>query len=158
VAGCGLKETNHGPPGHPGDLQSPRSLLVTQSDIKEVGAGSPYGVVLRWWRAMQRGSVRGVRRSYGNDIGVAQAKREVRGFAPRFSQPVEPQTERDGDRATVDAVVRSAIRLGDTPSVINVQDVPASFVLDHGSSGWRLRPGAFARYRNARFDAIANVD
>jgi hypothetical protein len=158
AAGCGLKETGDGPPAHPGDLASPRSLLITQSDVKGVGAGSPYGVVLRWWRALQRGSVAEVRRSYGGAVGVREAKREIREFAPRFSQPVEPDTQRHRDHATVDVVVRSAVRLGDIPGVVNVQDLPASFALDRRGAGWRLRPGAFARYRNARFDAIAHID
>ncbi len=158
AAGCGLKETGEGPPAHPGNIDAPRSLLVTPGDIRGAGAGSPYGVVLRWWRALQRGSVPGVRRSYGGAVGAREAKREIHEFAPRFSQPVEPDTQRHRDHATVDVVVRSAVRLGDIPGVVNVQDLPVSFALDRGGTGWRLRPGAFARYRNARFDAIAHMD
>lgn len=158
AAGCGLKETGEGPPVHPGNIDGPRSLLVTRGDIRGVGAGSPYGVVLRWWRALQRGSVQGVRRSYGGKVGVKEARREINDFAPRFSQPVEPSTERSGNRARVDVVVRLAVRLGDIPGVVNIQDVPTSFALRRRGSVWTLRPGAFARYRNARLDAIAHMD
>jgi hypothetical protein len=153
AVGCGFEKDTGGPPVHPGNLEGPRSLLIRDSDIEEAGATSPYGVVLGWWQALQRGDVDGVKRSYG-DISTRQAKREIRDFAPRFSQPVEPEVETQHHHARLDTVVRSAIRLGDIPTVVSIRDVPVSFALDRRHHRWELRAGAFSRYRKARLDSL----
>ena len=153
--GCGIDKSRNGPPFHPGNIQSPRSLLVTNSDIEGIGASTPYGAVLRWWRALQRGDAKGVQRSYAGHVSAAAARRQVHDFQPRFSQPVEPQVDAGHRRATVDAVVRAAIRLGDLPTVVNVNDVPVSFDLVRGHPGWKLSANSFGRYHRAVLDELA---
>jgi hypothetical protein len=153
--GCGIDESKQGPPFHPGNIDEPRSLLVTSSDIEGIGASSPYGVVLAWWRALQREDVRGVQRSYAGRVSVGTARRQIRDFEPRFSQPVGPAEDESGKHATVDVVVRAAIRLGDLPNVIGVHDFPASFDLVRTGAGWRLRANAYGRYQRALLDALA---
>jgi hypothetical protein len=154
LVGCGFEKDTGGPPSHPGNLEGPRSLLIRNSDIEEAGATSPYGVVLGWWQALQRENVDGVKRSYGGRISTRQAKREIRDFAPRFSQPVEPEVEAQHHHARLDTVVRSAVRLGDIPTVVSIRDVPVSFALERRHHRWELRAGAFSRYRKARLDSL----
>lgn len=153
--GCGVDESTQGPPFHPGNIESPRSLLVSDGDIEGIGASSPYGAVLRWWRALQRGDVAGLERSYEGPIGTAKARRQIRDFEPRFSQPVVPTEDEGHKRATVEVLVRAAVRLGDMPNVISVHDVPASFDLVRRGSEWRLRNNAYGAYRRAVLDELA---
>ncbi len=153
--GCGADESKQGPPFHPGNIERPQSLLVTSGDVEGIGASTPYGVVLGWWRALQRGDVKGVQRSYAQRVSAGAARRQIRDFEPRFSQPVEPTEDEGRKRATVEVVVRAAIRLGDLPNVIGVHDFPASFDLVRTGAGWRLRANAYGRYRRALLDALA---
>jgi hypothetical protein len=153
--GCGIDESRNGPPFHPGNIQSPRSLLVTKSDIEGVGAETPYGAILRWWRALQRRDAKGVKHSYSDHVSAAAARRQVHDFQPRFSQPVEPTVEAGHSRATVDLVVRAATRLGDLPTVVNVNDVPVTFDLVRSHPGWKLRSNSFGRYHSAVLDDLA---
>lgn len=153
--GCGIDESRNGPPFHPGNIQSPRSLLVTKGDIQGVGAETPYGAILRWWRALQRGDAKGVQRSYSDHVSARVARRQVNDFQPRFSQPVEPTVDAGHSRATADLLVRAATRLGDLPTVVNVNDVPVSFDLVRSHPGWKLRSNSFGRYHRAVLDDLA---
>ncbi len=153
--GCGTDESAQGPPFHPGNIDSPRSLLVSDDDIDGIGASSPYGEVLRWWQALQRGDVGALKRSYEKPIGTAKARRQIRDFQPRFSQPVVPAEDEGRKRATVEVLVRAAIPLGDMPNVISVHDVPTTFDLVRVGSGWRLRSNAYRAYQHAVLDELA---
>jgi len=153
--GCGIDESRNGPPFHPGNVQSPRSLLVTRSDIEGIGASTPYGAVLRWWRALQRGDVKGVQRSYAGHVSASTARHQIHTLQPRTSQPVTPETDAGHSRATVDVLVRSAVRLGDLPTVVNVTDLPVSLDLVRGHPGWKLRTNSFGRYHRAVLDELA---
>ncbi len=153
--GCGVDESRQGPPFHPGNIDSPHSLLVSGGDIDGIGATSPYGAVLRWWRALQRGDVADLKRSYAGKVSTAEARRQIRDFQPRFSQPVVPTEDEGRKRATVEVLVRAAVRLGDMPNVVGVHDVPATFELVRSGSGWKLRDNAYGAYRRALLDQLA---
>jgi hypothetical protein len=154
-SGCGVDESEQGPPFHPGNFDTPRALLVSGDDIEGIGATSPYGAILGWWRALQRGDVAALKRSYVEPITTAKARRQIRSFEPRLSQPVVPEEEEGRTRATVEVLIRTAVRLGDMPKVISVHDVPATFELERRSSEWRLRNNAYGAYRRALLDDLA---
>jgi hypothetical protein len=154
-SGCGVDESQQGPPFHPGNIDSPRSLLVSGEDVEGIGADSPYGAILGWWRALQRGDVAALKRSYVEPITTAKARRQIHAFEPRLSQPVVPDEEEGRNRATVELLVRAAVRLGDMPNVISVHDVPTTFELERKGSEWRLRNNAYAAYRRALLDDLA---
>jgi hypothetical protein len=150
AAGCGTHERREGPPFEPGDIASPRSLVVTNSDIQEIGPTTPYGAVLRWWQALQLRDAAGVRRSYAGFVSRTEVRREIHSFAPRSSQPVDPRILMHGDEATVGVTVRAATRLADSPRVVSITDFPTSFALLRKPEGWRLRPGSFQRYLDGK--------
>jgi hypothetical protein len=143
--GCGTNESRDGPPFEPDNIEGPRSLLVTNTDIEEVGASTPYGVALRWWQALQLADVEGVKRSYAVRISSREARRQIDDFQPRFSQPIDPKVETQDNQATVDAIVRTATPFPPTPSVVRVIDFRVRFYLLRDTAGWRLR---ISSYRN----------
>jgi hypothetical protein len=153
--GCGTDESRDGPPFHPGNIDSPHSLLVTKSDIEGIGASTPYGAILRWWRALQQGDVKGVQRSYAEHVSANTVRRQIHDLRPRTAQPVTPEVEAGHDRATVDTLVRAAVRLGDLPTVVNVTDIPVTFDLVRSHPGWKLRANAYGRYHSAVLDELA---
>jgi hypothetical protein len=150
LAGCGTNERREGPPFEPRDIAGPRSLLVTNTDIQEIGATTPYGAVLSWWRALQLRDAAGVRRSYAGFVSAKEVRREIHRFAPRSSQPVDPRVLLHPDEATVGVTVRAATRLAESPRVVSITDFPTSFALVREPEGWRLRPGAFQRYLDGK--------
>jgi hypothetical protein len=152
--GCGIDESRNGPPFHPGNIESPGSLLVTKNDVEEIGASTPYGAILRWWRALQQRDVKGVQRSYAEHVKASTARRQIHDLRPRTAQPVQPEVDAGHNRATVDVLVRAAVRLGDLPTVVNVNDVPVSLDLVRSHPGWKLRANSFARYRAAVLDDL----
>ena len=141
-----MNENRDGPPFEPGDIDGPRSLLVTDNDIKEVGASTPYGAVLRWWQALQLRDAAGVQRSYTGVVRPNEVRHQIHHFAPRFSQPIDPNVQTQSDQAKVGTVVRVATRLAKAPKVVSITDFPASFALTRTASGWKLRPGAYRAY------------
>jgi hypothetical protein len=153
--GCGMEEGGQGPPVHPGDIERPRSLLLGTGDVKRVGSSTPYGALLRWWRALQEGDVRALQRSYAGRVGASTARRQIDEFEPPFAQPVKPTEDEGRKRATVEVTVRAAVRLGDLPHVIGVHDFPASFELVREGSRWKVRDNAYTRYRHALLDELA---
>jgi hypothetical protein len=148
--GCGMDKSKEGPPFEPDNLDGPRSLLITNSDIEAVGASTPYAVVLRWWQALQHGEVRAVKRSYAGRMSSREAKREIDRFHPRFSQPVEPEVQTQGNRATVRTTVRAATRSAEAPSVVSINDFGATFALVREAGGWKLRDDSYSRYIERR--------
>jgi hypothetical protein len=153
--GCGVDEQRQGPPFHPGNIDSPSSLLISEDDINGIGASTPYGAILRWWRALQRGDVEQLRRSYAGAVSSSKARHQIRDFQPRFSQPVVPTEDEGHKRATVEVLLRAAVRLGDTPKVIGVHDVPATFDLVRSGPGWKLSKDAYATYQRAILGELA---
>jgi hypothetical protein len=145
--GCG---TDEGPPFEPGDIDGPESLLVTNSDIERAGRYTPYGVVLRWWRALQGGYVNRLKQSYLLRISSREARRQIEGFAPRTSQPIDPQVRTEGKRANMEVRVRTASHLADTPGVVSVRDFKAHFYLVLTLAGWKLLPASYLSYANGR--------
>jgi hypothetical protein len=148
--GCGTNENRDGPPFEPGDIDSPRSLQITNSDVEEVGRSTPYGVVLSWWQAMQRKDVAAVQRLYAGGIGKNAAKRQIRGLQSPRSQPINPDVQTQGRHATVGVDVRAATRFSATPSVVTITDYPASLFLVRTPAGWRLRHNAYRLYAHSR--------
>ena len=148
--GCGTDETREGPPFEPGNLEDERSLLITESDIEEAGASTPYGVTLSWWRALQLADVEEVKRSYSSRISRRESRRQIEGFQPPFSQPIKPKVRTHGNRATADVIVRTALPLPATPSVVRVVDFPARFELLRSAAGWRLLVGSYRNFTHAR--------
>jgi hypothetical protein len=148
--GCGTDETREGPPFEPGNIENQRSLLITESDVEEVGASTPYGVALRWWRALQLADVEGVKRSYAVPVSSKETRRQIYDFQPRFSQPIDPEVETHGNRATMDVIVRTMLPLPATPSVVRVVDFPARFDLLRNAAGWRLLPSSYRSFTQAR--------
>ena len=149
-AGCGMDESKDGPPFEPGNIDGPRSLLITHSDIEAVGASTPYAAVLRWWQALQLGEVKAVKRSYAGRISSREAKRQIDRFKHRFSQPVKPEVQTQGNRATVKTLVRAATRSTETPSVVSINDFGAGFALVRKAGGWKLRDNSYSRYVERR--------
>jgi len=147
LQGCG---TGEGPPFEPGDIEGPESLLITNGDIDEAGRYTPYGVVLRWWRALQLGDVEGLKESYVGRISSKEARRQIDIFAPRTSQPIKPEVQTRDRRANMEVLVRSASRLADTPGVISVRDFQTHFYLVGTWAGWRLRLDSYRYYANGR--------
>jgi hypothetical protein len=145
-----MDESREGPPFEPGNIEGYESFLVMDSDIEEAGASTPYGVALRWWQALQRADLEGVKRSYAGHISSREAKRQITVFPPRFSQPIDPKVETQGNRATVDVTVRTALPLPAEPSVVRVVDFPARFHLLRNAAGWRLRVSSYRSYTQAR--------
>jgi hypothetical protein len=156
--GCGTDESKQGPPFHPGNISSPQSLLISRGDVEGIGRSSPYGAILRWWRALQRGDVEGVRRSYAGNVSAKEARRQVDDFQPRYSQPVVPEEDEGRRRATVEVLMRIALRLGDMPNVIGVHDFPASFELVRRGDEWKLRRTAYGAYERALLDGLAEEE
>jgi hypothetical protein len=148
--GCGMNKSREGPPFEPGNLKGPRSLLITNSDIDGVGALKPYGALLLWWQALQRGDVAQVKRSYAGRVTTREAKREIHGFKPPFSQPINPTVQTPGKRALVRAVVRTATRRKDIPSVVRVTEAPVSFSFVRKGTRWRLRRDSYEHYARSR--------
>jgi hypothetical protein len=148
--GCGTDEASEGPPLEPGNIDDQQSLLVTTSDIEEVGPATPYGAVLRWWRALQLAQVKEVRRSYADRISDRETRRQIFNFQPRFSQPVDPELETRGNRATLKVTVRTALPLPSTPDVVRVVDFPARFDLLRKAAGWRLLASSYRNFIQAR--------
>jgi hypothetical protein len=150
-AGCSSDDgSKEGPPFEPANIEDRRSLLVTNSDIEAAGSSTPYASVLRWWQAFQRKEVQSVRRSYPERISGRKAKRQIDRFRHRFSQPIEPEVQTDGDRATVNVTVRTARRNDEAPKVVSVNDFGVNFVLSREAGGWRVRPEAYRRYIERR--------
>jgi hypothetical protein len=147
--GCGTDQSREGPPFEPENIEDPQSLLITNSDIEEVGASTPYGVALRWWQALQLADVEGVKRSYAVRISSREARRQIDDFQPRFSQPIDPKVDTQGNRATVDAIVRTATPFPPTPSVVRVIDFPVRFNLLRNAAGWRLRVSSYRNFIEA---------
>ena len=145
-----MDQSREGPPFEPGNIDDPQSLLITNSDIEGAGTSTPYGAVLRWWQALQLGDVKGVQRSYARHISSREAAREIDGFQPRFSQPIDPEVDTQGNRATMDVIVRTAIPLHPTPSVVRVVDFPARFELLRNAAGWRLLLRSYGNFVQAR--------
>jgi hypothetical protein len=148
--GCGTDGNREGPPFEPGNIENRRSLLITDSDIEESGPATPYGAVLRWWRALQRADVEGVRRSYAARISSRETTRQIHGFEPRFSQPVDPEVRTRGNRATVDVIVRTALPMPSAPKVMRVVDFPARFDLLRSFAGWKLLASSYRNFTEAR--------
>jgi hypothetical protein len=145
-----MDESREGPPFEPGNIDDPRSLLITNSDIEGVGQSTPYGVVLRWWRALQLADVDGVKRSYATRLSRTEAIGQIYSFQPRFSQPIDPEVQTQGKRATIDVTVRTAIPLPDVPSVVRVIDFPTRFELLRNAAGWRLLVSSYRNFVQAR--------
>jgi hypothetical protein len=147
-----MDESREGPPFEPGNIDDPQSLLITNSDIEEVGPSTPYGVALRWWRALQLADVEGVKRSYAVRISSRETRGQIYLFflKGRYSQPIDPKVETQGNRATVDVIVRTALRVPAAPSVVKVVDFPARFKLLRNAAGWRLLVSSYRNLSQAR--------
>lgn len=148
--GCGTDEAREGPPFEPGNIEDQRSLLITESDIEEVGASTPYGAALRWWSALQLADVEGVKRSYAVRISGRETRRQIVGFQPRFSQPIDPEVKTQGNRATLDVIVRTVLPLPAAPSIFRVVDFPTRFDLLRKAAGWRLLVSSYRNFIQAR--------
>lgn len=149
--GCGSDETGEGPPFEPGDIQGPESLLITDSDIEAAhGSYTPYGAVLRWFQALQQGDVEEVRKSYVTRVSSSEARRQIHGFQPRFSQPIDPSVKMRGKLANLQARVRSANPLARAPGVVSVRDFTTHFHLMATDVGWRVRPVSYRNYSEGR--------
>jgi hypothetical protein len=149
-AGCGTDNRREGPPFEPRDIAGPRSMLVTNSDIQEIGPKTPYGAVLRWWQALQHRDVAGVRRSYTGSVSKKEVRREIHTFLPRSSQPIEPRVLMRPGGVTLGVTVRAATRLAESPRVVSITDFLTSFALVQTPGGWRLRPAAYQRYLDGK--------
>ena len=150
LPGCDRDTSKDGPPFEPGNIDGRGSLVITKSDIEAAGSSTPYGAVLRWWQALQRKRVETVKRSYPERISGAKAKRQIERFKHRFSQPIKPEVQTEGGRATVAVTVRTARRNDEAPNVVSVNDFGANFPLSRRAGGWRLRPSAYERYIERR--------
>jgi hypothetical protein len=148
--GCGTDGSREGPPFEPGDIDDAHSLLITNSDIEGVGPSTPYGVALRWWRALQLADVDGVKRSYAVRVSSGETRRQIYDFQPRFSQPIDPEVQTQGNRATMDVIVRTAIPVAAAPSVVRVIDFPTRFELLRNAAGWRLLVSSYRNFVQAR--------
>jgi hypothetical protein len=145
-----MDESRDGPPFEPRNIEDPQSLLITNSDIEEVGPSTPYGVTLRWWRALQLANVEAVKRSYTVRVSTRNTRRQIDGFQPRFSQPIDPEVDTRGNRATMDVIVRTAFPRRATPSVVRVIDFPVRFELLRNAAGWRLLLRSYVNFIQAR--------
>jgi hypothetical protein len=150
LPGCGSDDSKDGPPFEPSNIDGRGDLLITKSDIEAVGPSTPYGAVLRWWQALQRKRVENVKRSYPEPIDGRKARRQIERFKHRFSLPIEPKVETDGNQATVNVTVRTARRSDEAPNVVSINEFGANFPLLRESDGWRLRPVAYRRYVERR--------
>ena len=150
LLGCGANGSKEGPPFEPGDIDGPRSLLITNSDVEAAGASTPYAGVLRWWQALQRGDVEGVQRSFSVRMSNGDAKREIHRFGPRFSQPIDPEVHTHGNRASVRTLVRAATRSTEAPNVVSVNEFGVVFPLVRKAAGWKLRRVSYPRYLERR--------
>ena len=148
--GCGKDGSREGPPFEPGNIDDPQSLLITNSDIEGVGPSTPYGVALRWWRALQLADVERVKRSYAVRISSQETRRQIYYFQPPFSQPIDPEVQTQGNRATMDVIVRTAIPVPAAPSVVRVIDFPTRFELLRNAAGWRLLVSSYRNFVQAR--------
>jgi hypothetical protein len=147
LQGCGSSE---GPPFDPGDLESPDSLLITNDDIDKAGRYTPYGVVLRWWQALQRGDIQGVKDSYAGRISSKEARRQIDFLSPRTSLPIHPRVTTRDRRASMEVLVRSASEFDGKPDVVSVRDFQTHFYLVATFAGWRLRIDSYRNYANGR--------
>jgi hypothetical protein len=152
--GCSASDSSEGPPFESRNIQQARSLLISDDDIEAIGPSTPYGTVLRWWQALQREDVDAVKRSYTRPITTREAKRQIRRFRPRFSQPLNVDVEAGRRNATVSAIVRAATRGEEAPGVVAITDFAMDFRLLRRAAEWKLRAGSYRHYlhsRKARF-------
>ncbi len=149
ASGCG-SSANDGPPLQPDDIKDPASLLVSDADIGAVGSSTPYGAVLRWWQALQRGDVEGVRNSYAEPIAPKEARRQIAGLRPRFSQPINPTVQIHGFIGSIDAHIRSAGEFQHRPNVIAVRDFRIHLYLGLTKDGWKMRAVDYGNYSKGR--------
>jgi len=150
LQGCGTDKSREGPPFEPANIDGPQSLLITNGDIEGVGASTPYGAILRWWQALQLGDVKRVQRSYAQRISAREATRQIAGFQPRTSQPIDPEVRSRGSQASVEALVRIASPFDGKPNVTSVRDFRTHFYLVRVATKWRLRTDSFERYSRGR--------
>ena len=148
--GCGEGEAREGPPFEPENIETPHSLLITEGDIAEVGPSTPYGSVLRWWSALQQANVGEVRRSYSDQISAREARRQIFNFQPRLSQPIRPRVTLQGNRATMNVVVRTAIPLPAAPDIFRVGDFPTRFDLLQRAAEWKIVASSYRNFIDDR--------
>jgi hypothetical protein len=150
LPGCDRDSSKDGPPFEPSNIDGRESLSITKSDIEAAGSSTPYAAVLLWWQALQRKRPQTVKRSYPEPISGDKAKRQIRRFKHRYSLPIEPKVDTNGNQATVNVTVRTARRSDEAPNVVSINEFGANFPLLRESDGWRLRPVAYRRYIERR--------
>jgi hypothetical protein len=147
----------------PARVQSPRDLLVTEQQIDAVGRGTPAGVVLRWWQALQYRDLPEAKAAYSRDVdlggfigttrkggqlealpnltrslggaSVRQAAVELSSLVTR-SRPVPLEETQTGDTARVLTVIQSATFT--KKGRPRVSEVPLAVRLVREDGRWKL--------------------
>src|SRR5947207_1990796 len=58
-------------------LSGASDLLITHQRLADAGRNSPYGVLLRWWQALQSGNVGAARSFYARSVDTSALGREI---------------------------------------------------------------------------------
>ena len=147
--GCGIDEAREGPPFEPENIDRPGvpsgHRTATSRAVGAVNALRRHPPLVAGAAAARRRG--GVRRSYAEHI-TQGARRSARSthLQPRYSQPIEPEVETQGNRATVE-IVRPSRRLrfvATRRAWSRITDFPVAFFLVARAPG-----GSFAPTRSA---------
>jgi hypothetical protein len=155
VSGCGsgAQSTHtttratrpHLPPGHyPANYSSPQDALVTRQDVRAAGANSPYGALLRWWRALQSKNLRAARRAFTKSADTSGLAREVRRLSLDTARPKLLHVRTRNGSAQVHAVVNAGKFARSNPDKVRyISQTPALFQLRRQGKRWKLTNDAY---------------
>lgn len=144
---CGAETPAQERAAAPRQIQSAKDLLVTKSDIREAGADTAGGTLLRWWQALQFGDVPTAMTLYSTPPPESELERQLKKLKSILAVTrleIHEQDTSDGDEARVLAVLRSA-SFGESGPVIS--DTPATFVLRREGEDWRLPDNSWVEER-----------
>jgi hypothetical protein len=137
-------------------INGPRDLLVMNKEVRRVGEASPYGVLLRWWRALQAQDLAAARKAYARSVDTSALAREIRGlsYPPRFdyrgnhplvsdalqrSRPKRVEVTEHGGIVRLFAVINAAVfDKSDPNKVVFVSQTPVYFELKQQGGQWKL--------------------
>jgi hypothetical protein len=137
-------------------ITGPSDLLVRSSEVHKVGERSPYGVLLRWWRALQSQDVAAARAEFAKSVDTSGLPREIRelSYPPRLdyqgdnplpsdalqrSRPKRIEVTKHDGSVRMFTVINAAVFEKSDPSKVRfVSQTPTYFTLVNEGGKWKL--------------------
>jgi hypothetical protein len=153
--GCGSSSqstTAAAPTVRPPNIKSLHDLLVTAKDVKAAGPGSPSGVLLGWWRALQLHDVGAASSAYARSVNVNWGGQqpsllgELNGlsYALQRSRPKVVDVVHNGGKVHLSVVIANGV-FQDPTTVTFIRQTPASFELTKEGGEWKLANNDYLR-------------